>query len=170
MLRAPYTLMSDLPQSVAEVLQIGIGKHVSCVKERQGASIFALGSFSTDMPEENRRLLEAAERALPADFRVVERHICGTAERRFAHLVMAKNDLYLSVLVTERRAQDPELPASSYAAAAVDGLQIYAVRHDGLDVSAFALPTQFAFVVSDAGARENLEYSRMVAAAFRAVP
>ncbi|MCW5965864.1 MAG: hypothetical protein KIT83_17625 [Bryobacterales bacterium] len=169
-LRAPYTLMSDLPQSVAAVLQIGIGKHVSCVKDRQGASMFALGTFSTDMPEENRRLLEAAERVMPADFRVVERHICGTPERRFAHLVMAKDALYISVLVTDRLAEDPELPVSSYAAASVDGLQIYAVRHDGLDVGAFALPTQYAFVVSDAGAMENLEFSRMVASALRVVP
>ncbi len=170
LLRQPYTLLSELPESVATVLQIGLGKHVSCVKERVGASMFALGTYSSEVPAESRRLLDAAEFALPADFRVIERHVCGTKDRRFGHLVMAKGDVYLSILVTDRKEKDPELPKSSYAAATIDGLQIYAVRHDGLDVGAFALPTQYAFVVSDAGERENLEYSRTVASALRSVP
>ncbi|MCU0228347.1 MAG: hypothetical protein MUF01_11975 [Bryobacterales bacterium] len=170
LLRTPSTLLDELPPSVVAVLQIGIGKHVSCVKERIGSPWLALGAFSSPLPPESKRLLDAAELALPRDFQVVERHVCGTEDRRFGHLVLVKDNVYLSVLVTDRKPEDPELPTDSrLASAVVDGMQIYAVRQDGLDVGTFALPTLFAFVVSDASPGQNLRYTEAVAAAFKRV-
>jgi hypothetical protein len=47
----------------------------------------------------------------------------------------------------------------------VGNVNIYAVREDGLDVGVFALPKEYAFVVSDLGSGKNLEFSREVAGA-----
>lgn len=164
-LRMPQYSLDDLPQPVAAVLRIGIGKHVSCVKERVNASMFALGTYSSEVDAEHRAMLDAAQSALPGDFRVVERHICGSEHRKFAHLVLEKDNFYLSILITPRQEGDADLPSTSYAVAEVDGMQIYAVREDGLSIGAFALPTQYAFVVSDSDDVANLGFSKSVAGA-----
>jgi hypothetical protein len=157
--------LEDLPASVAAVFQIGAGKHVSCVKERINAPTYPLGTFSSNMSEEYRILLENAQQALPPDYTLVERHLCGNAERRFAHLVLAKDGVYLSVMITRRDENDPNLPHSKFAVARVGDVSVYAVRHDGMDIGVFALPGQFAFVISDPSQRESLHLSRSVAEA-----
>lgn len=163
-LRSPYSLLTELPPPVAAVLEMGIGTHVACVRERIADLTHALGTYSSPIPEDERRLLEAARSALPPGLELVEQHVCGTPERRFAHLILRKDGHYLSVLVTPRKQDDPDLPGSRYATITGNGVHVYAVRHDGLDVGAFALPTQYAFLASDAGAEEIAGYSRRVAA------
>lgn len=161
-----YTL-ADFPPAVAAMLEIGVGKHVSCVKERVNASFAPLGSYQSDLPAPYKEMVEAARRALPADFKVVELHMCGTKGREFAHLTLSRGDGYLSVLLTERREGDP-IPADNRTATATVGkVALYAVDRDGMDVGVFTLPQQYAFVVSEYGRQQNIEFTKSVAAAIQ---
>ncbi|MDZ7638967.1 MAG: hypothetical protein U5J83_12095 [Bryobacterales bacterium] len=167
MLRPRNYTLADFPPAVASMIEIGIGKHVSCVKERVGASFLPLGTYQGEVPPEYSKMLDAAKRALPSDFKLVELHLCGSEGREFAHLTLQKGDRYLSVLLTERRESDPSPAGASVASAAVGDVDLYAVSADGLDVGVFALPRQFAYVVSDFGPAENLAFTKEVAEAIR---
>lgn len=160
----PYSL-TEFPPAVAAMMEIGIGKHSSCVKERIDSAEHPLGTFQSEVPAKFKAMLESAKRALPADFHVVELHLCGSADREFAHLTLSDGKGYLSVLLTERMPGDPDPKDGSLAKARVGNVNIYAVREDGLDVGVFALPKEYAFVVSDLGSGKNLEFSREVAGA-----
>lgn len=160
----PYTL-ADFPPAIAAMMEIGIGKHTSCVKERIGSGEHSLGRFQTEVPPKFKTMLDAAKRALPADFHVVELHLCGGGGREFAHLTLSDGKGYLSVLLTERRPTDPDPKDGSLAKARVGDVNIYAVREDGLDVGVFAFAEEYAFVVSDLGSGKNLDFAREVAGA-----
>jgi hypothetical protein len=167
MMRERVYTLADFPPAVAAMLEIGVGKHVSCVKDRVNASFLPLGSYQGDLPAPYKEMVEAARRALPSDFKVVEIHMCGTEGREFAHLTLSRGDGYLSVLLTERREGDPIPADNRTATATVGNVALYAVDRDGMEVGVFTLPQQYAFVVSEYGRQQNIEFTKSVAAAIQ---
>ncbi|MBI4903416.1 MAG: zf-HC2 domain-containing protein [Acidobacteria bacterium] len=138
---------------IAGVLAIGRGDHVHCTLERTKPPI---GAMNRPLPKHHAEIVPVAQAALPG-FQLLESHFCRFRGRVFTHIVFAKEDKRLSVIVTAKK-QGESLPkATLLAKMRASGVPVYQNTSGTLHTAALETAGSWAYVVSDLDEHTNLQ-------------
>ena len=171
--REPLPALADRPAqdrfiqrvsaTISAVLQVGLKDHVHCAVFRQyPANPPSLEKMTKDLGPAYQALVPVVERAVPPDFRVVMAHQCGYKGRRYVHLTLKNGPRLVSLVIT--RKETGETMQGLTPAIRASGVAVYESAAERWQVAGFETRDFLAYVISDLGARQNLQLAANLAA------
>ncbi|HEY1338175.1 MAG TPA: zf-HC2 domain-containing protein [Bryobacteraceae bacterium] len=146
---------------LAAVFKPGLGDHIHCsVFRKYPADPPSTSSLEAGLGTD-RRLLPLMCAAVPQGYRPVMAHHCGYAGRRFIHLTFERRGSLLSLVITRRF--PGETTAGLTPSSAASGTPIYQSAAGPYHIAAFEAGDNLGYVISELGARPNLEVANAVA-------
>lgn len=147
---------------VARALELGLRHEIHCAaamaEPREPQTIEAL---SAKLGSEYGELAPALVAKLSGSLRVVDAHACHASGREFAHVVLRDGEARASVLVSDLAGLEMRTNGDS-GAQTMAGVEVYRLRRDNFDVSAFTVGTRIVYVVSGASRIDSLELASVV--------
>jgi hypothetical protein len=156
--------LSEVSTQAIQILKIGLGDHVQCAIDHR----FAERSLSEEAMAE---LLGtgysgvASELKLnaPGGYLLTAAHRCRVGNRQFAHLILKKQDGFVSVILTRKQGESYPNEGSIESF----GVKLHEAQLDGFQVAGFETPDHLGFFVSRLGAQENLQIASKMAPVLR---
>jgi anti-sigma factor RsiW len=141
---------------LAAVLNVGLRDHLHCaVFRKYSKQPVAAAQMAADLGPEFAGLVPLVQAKLPEDFRVIQGHHCTAGGRQYTHLIVAGGGKIVSVVLTRKRSG--ESLSGGIHQAGVDRFQVVGFEsHDYL-----------AYVISDLGAQQNLQWAANLAPTLR---
>src|SRR5262249_10443653 len=114
-LRARQT--AQAAKQTAAVLNIGVDDHIVCaIDHQQGEKVFAPEQMEQRMGPDYIGLISVVKGHIPPGYEIAVAHRCRVDGRRFVHMILKKQDVAVSLVVTRRNAGE-SFPTSPVAAA-----------------------------------------------------
>lgn len=149
-------ILARTPGRLAAVLKVGLLDHLTCAVFRKYPKQPApANQLAADLGPQSSALLPMVQAKLPAGFYIVEAHHCAARGRQYTHIIMAKGDSLVSLILT--RKQSGESVGDGIHQAGVDRFQVVGFESHGY----------LAYVISDMDAQQNLQLSAGLAPAVR---
>lgn len=160
---------SDMARSErnARILEIGLGDHIHCALDAG----FSKKRFSPDqmtqaLGQEYAGIVSLVNDRAPGDYEITAGHRCKYKGRRFVHLMLAKEEAVLSLVITRKDGEafsNDSLTAITEAA----GGPVHRARLQDFEVTGFETRDHLAFVVSDLDREKNLLVASSLAPSLR---
>jgi hypothetical protein len=119
--------------------------------------------MNTLLGEDYAPLLPEVRDRVPRGHEIVLAHQCTYRDRRFVHMISRGNGQLLSIIVTRRQ------PGESFASANLAeiknaaGVSLYGSAAGQFQIAGFEAGDHLAYVISDMGHDENLEWAANLA-------
>jgi Putative zinc-finger len=156
-----------LPERAMAVLRIGASDHIECVVNHQMASRrFTFEDMSESMGQEYIGLVPVVKEKVPVGYEIVVAHKCHVNRREFVHLILKNQEKILSLVVT-RKGADSFAGNTPVAALKTSGIPLYKSPVERYQVAGFESRDHLAFLVSNLGEGENLQFASSLAAPVR---
>ena len=154
--RGQDVFIQKVSESLSAVLKVGLGDHIHC-------SVFRKYPKNPPSVEEMAEKLGPAYQDLgplvrarvPEEYRIILAHQCGYQGRRFVHLTLSNGSNLLSLVITRKQAG--ETLHGLATSRQPSGVPIYQATARNYVVAGFETDQFLAYLVSDLGAKQNLE-------------
>jgi hypothetical protein len=156
--------LSEVSTQAMQVLKIGLGDHVQCAINHR----FAEKSLSEEAMAESlgtgySGVASELKLNAPGGYLLTAAHRCRVGGRQFAHLILKKQDGFVSVILTRKQGESYPNEGSIESF----GVKLHEAQLDGFQVAGFETPHHLGFFVSGLGAQENLQIASKLAPVLR---
>ena len=160
--RGQDVFIRKVSASLSAVLKVGLGDHIHCsVFRKYAKNPPSVDEMAQKMGPAYQDLVPLVKSRVPEDYRIILAHQCGYQGRRFVHLTLANGSNLISLVITRKQ------PGESLQALALSdrpsGVAIYQAAAQTYDVAGFETDQFLAYVVSDLGAKQNLQIANSLA-------
>jgi anti-sigma factor (TIGR02949 family) len=160
--RGQDVFIKKVSASLSAVLKVGLGDHIHCSIFRKYPKIPpSVNEMAEKLGAAYQDLVPLVKSRVPEDYRIILAHQCGYQGRRFVHLTLANGSNLISLVITRKQ------PGESLQTLAVSdrpsGVAIYQAAAQNYDVAGFETDQFLAYVVSDLGAKQNLQIANSLA-------
>jgi anti-sigma factor (TIGR02949 family) len=148
--------------SLSAVLTVGLGDHIHCsIFRKYPKNPPSVDEMAQKLGPAYQDLVPLVKARVPEEFRIILAHQCGYQGRRFVHLTLTNGSSLLSLVITRKQPGESmqALTVSDHAS----GVAVYQVAAQNYDVAGFETSQFLAYVVSDLGARQNLQIAYALA-------
>lgn len=148
--------------SLSAVLKVGLGDHIHCsIFRRYPKNPPSVDEMAQKLGPAYQDLVPLVKARVPEEFRIILAHQCGYQGRRFVHLTLTNGSSLLSLVITRKHPGESmqALTISDHAS----GVAVYQAAAQNYDVAGFETDQFLAYVVSDLGARQNLQIAYALA-------
>jgi hypothetical protein len=154
--RGQDVFIQKISESLSAVLKVGLGDHIHCsVFRKYPKNPPSVEEMAEKLGPAYQDLAPLVKARVPEEYRVILAHQCGYQGRRFVHLTLSNGANLLSLVITRKQAGETlEGLATSRQPS---GVPIYQATARNYDVAGFETDQFLAYVVSDLGAKQNLE-------------
>ncbi len=152
--------IDSLLARLATVFQVGLGDHLHCAHFREfPQDTPSLEEMTTKMEAEYATLIPAVRDQIPTGHHIALAHQCTYRGRRFVHMITRGNRQLLSIVITRKQAGESFTSASLTAIKNAAGVSLYGSTADQFEIAGFEAGDHLAFIVSDMGREENLQWA-----------
>jgi len=148
--------------SLSAVLKVGLGDHIHCsIFRKYPKNPPSVAETAQKLGPAYQDLVPLVKARVPEEFRIILAHQCGYQGRRFVHLTLTNGSSLLSLVITRKQPGESmqALTVSDHAS----GVAVYQAAAQNYDVAGFETDQFLAYVVSDLGARQNLQIAYALA-------
>lgn len=148
--------MATITQQFSSLMTVGLTDHLHCTMLRkQRAEPAPLETMKSALGPQYASLLPAVQAHVPANYRVLDAHLCKAQGRQFVHFVLNYTDRYLSVVVTERKPGEEFSTEKLVPSLAQAGILYYQQSSGNFQVAGFESAQHLVYVISDLGPEQN---------------
>ena len=160
--RGQDVFIQKVSASLSAVLKVGLGDHIHCsIFRKYPKNPPSVDEMAQKLGPAYQDLVPLVKTRVPEEYRIILAHQCGYQGRRFVHLTLTNGANLLSLVITRKQ------PGESMQALAVSdhasGVPVYQAAAQNYDVAGFETDQFLAYVVSDLGARQNLQIAYALA-------
>jgi hypothetical protein len=160
--RGQDAFIQKVSESLSAVLKVGLGDHIHCsVFRKYPKNPPSVEEMAEKLGPAYQDLAPLVKARVPEEYRIILAHQCGYQGRRFVHLTLSNGSNLLSVVITRKQAG--ETLQGLATSRQPSGVPIYQAKARNYDVTGFETGQFLAYVVSDLGARQNLEIAASLA-------
>ena len=160
--RGQDVFIQKLSASLSAVLKVGLGDHIHCsIFRKYPKNPPSVDEMAQKLGPAYQDLVPLVKARVPPEFRIILAHQCGYQGRRFVHLTLTNGSSLLSLVIT--RKQPGESMQSLTVSDHASGVAVYQAAAPNYDVAGFETDQFLAYVVSDLGARQNLQIAYALA-------
>jgi Putative zinc-finger len=160
--RGQDALIQKVSASLSAVLKVGLGDHIHCsIFRKYPKNPPSVDEMAQKLGPSYQDLVPLVKARVPEEYRIIMAHQCGYQERRFVHLTLTNGSSLLSLVIT--RKQPGESMQTLIVADHASGVPVYQAAAQNYDVAGFETDQFLAYVVSDLGARQNLQIAYALA-------
>jgi len=160
--RGQDVFIQKVSASLSAVLKVGLGDHIHCsIFRKYPKNPPSVNEMAEKLGPAYQDLVPLVKSRVPEDYRIILAHQCGYQGRRFVHLTLANGSNLISLVIT--RKQPGELLQSLAVSDRPSGVAIYQAAAQNYDVAGFETDQFLAYVVSDLGAKQNLQIANSLA-------
>ena len=148
--------------SLSAVLKVGLGDHIHCsIFRKYPKDPPSVEEMAQRLGPAYQDLVPRVKARVPEEYRIILAHQCGYQGRRFVHLTLTNGSSLLSLVITRKQPGESmqALTVSDHAS----GVAVYQAAALNYDVAGFETDRFLAYVVSDLGARQNLQMAYALA-------
>ena len=148
--------------SLSAVLKVGLGDHIHCsIFRKYPKDPPSVDEMAQKLGPAYQDLVPLVKARVPEEYRIILAHQCGYQGRRFVHLTLTNGSSLLSLVITRKQPGESmqALTVSDHAS----GVAVYQAAAQNYDVAGFETDQFLAYVVSDLGARQNLQIAYALA-------
>jgi hypothetical protein len=154
--RGQDIFIQKVSASLSAVLKVGLGDHIHCsIFRKYPKNPPSVGEMAEKLGPAYQDLVPLVKSRVSEDYRIILAHQCGYQGRRFVHLTLSNGSNLVSLVITRKQ------PGESLQALGVSdgpsGVPIYQAAAQNYDVAGFETDQFLAYVVSDLGAKQNLQ-------------
>ena len=160
--RGQDVFIQKVSASLSAVLTVGLGDHIHCsIFRKYPKNPPSVDEMAQKLGPAYQDLVPLVKARVPEEFRIILAHQCGYQGRRFVHLTLTNGSSLLSLVITPKQPGEsmPALTVSDHAS----GVAVYQAAAQNYDVAGFETDQFLAYVVSDLGARQNLQIAYALA-------
>lgn len=160
--RGQDVFIQKVSASLSAVLTVGLGDHIHCsIFRKYPKSPPSVNEMAQKLGPAYQDLVPLVKARVPEEFRIILAHQCGYHGRRFVHLTLTNGSSLLSLVITRKQPGESmqALTVSDHAS----GVAVYQAAAQNYDVAGFETDQFLAYVVSDLGARQNLQIAYALA-------
>src|SRR6516225_6621347 len=148
--------------SLSAVLKVGLGDHIHCsIFRKYPKDPPSVEEMAQKLGPAYQDLVPLVKARVPEEYRIILAHQCGYQGRRVVHLTLTNGSSLLSLVIT--RKQPGESMQALTVSDHVSGVSGYQATAQNYDVAGFETDLFLAYVVSDLGARQNLQIAYALA-------
>ena len=154
--RGQEVFIQKVSASLSAVLKVGLGDHIHCaIFRKYPKNPPSVDEMAQKLGPAYQELVPLVKARVPEGYRIILAHQCGYQGRRFIHLTLSNGSNLLSLVITRKQPGESmqELTVSDHAS----NVPVYQAAAQGYDVAGFETDQFLAYVVSDLGARQNLQ-------------
>jgi Putative zinc-finger len=160
--RGQDAFIQKVSASLSAVLKVGLGDHIHCsIFRKYPKNPPSVDEMAQKLGPAYQDLVPLVKSRVPEDYRIILAHQCGYQGRRFVHLTLTNGSNLISLVITRKQ------PGESLQTLAVSdhpsGVAIYEAVAQNYDVAGFETDQFLAYVVSDLGAKQNLQIANSLA-------
>jgi hypothetical protein len=160
--RGQDVFIQKVSESLAAVLKVGLGDHIHCsIFRKYPKNPPSVEEMAEKLGPAYQDLVPLVKSRVPEEYRIILAHQCGYQGRRFVHLTLSNGSNLLSLVITRKQAG--ETLQGLAASRQPSGVTIYQATARNYDVAGFETGQFLAYVVSDLGAKRNLEIAANLA-------
>src|SRR6516225_279799 len=154
--------IQTVSESLSAVLKVGLGDHIHCsIFRKYPKNPPSVEEMAEKLGPAYQDLAPLVKARVPEEYRIILAHQCGYQGRRFVHLTLTNGSSLLSLVIT--RKQPGESMQALTVSDHVSGVSVYQATAQNYDVAGFETDLFLAYVVSDLGARQNLQIAYALA-------
>jgi len=160
--RGQDVFIQKVSASLSAVLKVGLGDHIHCsVFRKYPKNPPSVAEMAQKLGPAYQDLVPLVKAQVPQEYRIILAHQCGYQGRRFVHLTLTNGSSLLSLVITRKQPGESmqALTVSDHAS----GVAVYQTAAQNYDVAGFETDQFLAYVVSDLGARRNLQMAYALA-------
>jgi hypothetical protein len=160
--RGQDAFIQKVSASLSAVLKVGLGDHIHCsIFRKYPKNPPSVEEMAEKLGPSYQELVPLVKARVPEGYRIILAHQCGFQGRRFVHLTLTNGSSLLSLVITRRQPGESmqALTVSDHAS----GVPVYQAAAQNYDVAGFETNQFLAYVVSDLGARKNLQIAYALA-------
>ncbi len=162
--RGQDVFIQKVSASLSAVLKVGLGDHIHCsIFRKYPKNPPSVDEMAQKLGPAYQDLVPLVKARVPEDYRIILAHQCGYQGRRFVHLTLTNGSNLLSLVIT-RKQPGESMQALTVSDHASD-VPVYQAAAQNYDVAGFETDQFLAYVVSDLGARQNLQMAYALAPA-----
>ena len=164
--RGQDIFIQKVSASLSAVLKVGLGDHIHCsIFRKYPKNPPSVGEMAEKLGPAYQDLVPLVKSRVSEEYRIILAHQCGYQGRRFVHLTLSNGSNLVSLVITRKQ------PEESLQALGVSdhpsGVPIYQAAAQSYDVAGFETDQFLAYVVSDLGAKQNLQIADNLAPSVR---
>ncbi len=162
--RGQDVFIQKVSASLSAVLKVGLGDHIHCsIFRKYPKNPPSVEEMAEKLGPAYQELVPLVKARVPQEYRIILAHQCGYEGRRFVHLTLTNGSSLLSLVITRKQPGESmqALTVSDHAS----GVAVYQAAAQNYDVAGFETDQFLAYVVSDLGARQNLQIAYALAPA-----
>ena len=160
--RGQDVFIQKVSESLAAVLKVGLGDHIHCsIFRKYPKNPPSVVEMAEKLGPAYQDLAPLVKARVPEEYRIILAHQCGYQGRRFVHLTLSNGSNLLSLVITRKHAG--ETLHGLATSRQPSGVPIYHATARNYDVAGFETDQFLAYVVSDLGAKQNLEIAASLA-------
>jgi anti-sigma factor (TIGR02949 family) len=160
--RGQDVFIQKVSASLSAVLTVGLGDHIHCsIFRKYPKNPPSVDEMAQKLGPAYQDLVPLVKARVPEEFRIILAHQCGYQRRRFVHLTLTNGSSLLSLVIT--RKQPGESMQALTLSDRASGVAVYQAAAQNYDVAGFETDQFLAYVVSDLGARQNLQIAYALA-------
>jgi hypothetical protein len=162
--RGQDVFIQKVSASLSAVLKVGLGDHIHCsIFRKYPKNPPSVEEMAQKLGPAYQELVPLVKPRVPEGYRIILAHQCGYQGRRFVHLTLTNGSSLLSLVIT--RKQSGESMQAMTVSDHASGVPVYQAAAQNYDVAGFETDQFLAYVVSDLGARQNLQIAYALAPA-----
>jgi anti-sigma factor (TIGR02949 family) len=160
--RGQDAFIQKVSASLSAVLKVGLGDHIHCsIFRKYPKDPPSVDEMAQKLGPAYQDLVPLVKPRVPEEYRIILAHQCGYQGRRFVHLTLTNGSNLLSLVIT--RKQPGESMQALTVSEQISGVPVYQAAAQNYDVAGFETDQFLAYVVSDLGARQNLQIAYALA-------
>jgi hypothetical protein len=160
--RGQDVFIQKVSASLSAVLKVGLGDHIHCsIFRKYPKDPPSVDEMAQKLGPAYQDLVPLVKARVPEEYRIILAHQCGYQGRRFVHLTLTNGSSLLSLVIT--RKQPGESMQALTVSDHISGVPVYQAAAQNYDVAGFETDQFLAYVVSDLGARQNLQIAYALA-------
>lgn len=156
--------LSEVSTQTMQVLKIGFGDHVQCaVSHRFADRSLSEEAMADSLGTGYSGVANELKPNAPEGYRLTAAHRCKAGSRQFGHLILKKQDVFVSVIMTHKQGESYPSDGSIESF----GVKLHQFQLEGFQVAGFETSHHLGFFVSELGTQENLQIASKLAPALR---
>jgi hypothetical protein len=160
--RGQDVFIQKVSASLSAVLKVGLGDHIHCsIFRKYPKDPPSVDEMAQKLGPAYQDLVPLVKARIPEEYRIILAHQCGYQGRRFVHLTLTNGSSLLSLVIT--RKEPGESMQALKVSDHISGVAVYQAAAQNYDVAGFETDEFLAYVVSDLGARQNLQIAYALA-------